>query len=149
MTSSEEPGHEAPVTGFSHVQLLVSDVAASARWYRAVLGLVPFAEDAAIGYVALRQRTAKFVVVLTKNPRPGERAPGPAADALDHLAFAVPDADALAAWASHLTEVGIENAGVALEEGRPTLQLRDPDGVAIELAAPAPREPSPAARDAT
>ncbi len=139
MTSSEGPGPVAPVTGLSHVQLLVSDLEASARWYGAVLGLAPFAEDRDIGYVALRQRAARFVVVLTKDPRPGARAPGPPSDVLDHLAFAVPDGEALGAWAAHLTAIGIDHAGVVLEAGRPTLQLRDPDGVAIELAAPAPR----------
>jgi glyoxalase family protein len=58
--------------------------------------------------------------------------------ALDHLAFAVPDATALQAWADHLTEAGIAHPGVVVENGNPTLQLRDPDGIAIELVAPAP-----------
>ena len=43
---------------------------------------------------------------------------------------------ALDAWAAHLTEIGIDHAGVVLENGHPSLQLRDPDGVAIELVAP-------------
>jgi catechol-2,3-dioxygenase len=55
---------------------------------------------------------------------------------LDHLAFAVPDGDSLLAWAEHLTEVGIDNPGVVVEGGHPSLQLRDPDGIAIELVAP-------------
>jgi hypothetical protein len=42
----------------------------------------------------------------------------------------------LRTWADHLTEVGIDHAGVVLENGNPSLQLRDPDGVAIELVAP-------------
>ena len=58
--------------------------------------------------------------------------------ALDHLAFAVPDATALQGWADHLTPAGIAHPGVVLENGNPTLQLRDPDGIAIELVAPAP-----------
>jgi catechol-2,3-dioxygenase len=58
---------------------------------------------------------------------------------LDHLAFAVPDGDTLRLWADHLTEVGIEHPGVILELGKPSLQLRDPDGIAIELVAPASR----------
>jgi len=49
VTSVEEPVRGAPIMGLSHVQLLVSDVAASARWYRAVLGLVLFDEDPDIG----------------------------------------------------------------------------------------------------
>ena len=59
MTSAIEPGDGAPITGLSHVQLLVSDVLASARWYSTALGLVPFAEDPDIGYVALEHRAAR------------------------------------------------------------------------------------------
>ena len=136
------------MTGLSHVQLLVSDVGASAAWYTAALGLEPYAEDLDIGYVALRHRAAKAVFVLTSESgdggdggaqRPTDRDTGSTPGGiLDHLAFAVPDADALDAWAGHLTEAGIAHPGVVLENGNPTLQLRDPDGIAIELVAPAP-----------
>lgn len=125
----------APIVGLSHVQLLVSDVAASARWYRVVLGLVPYAEDLDIGYVALRQPTAKIVMVLTQRHGSPGRAPAPAADGLDHLAFAVADGDSLRSWAEHLARLGIEHEGVVMENGHPSLQLRDPDGIAIELVA--------------
>jgi catechol-2,3-dioxygenase len=57
---------------------------------------------------------------------------------LDHLAFAVPDAASLEAWAVHLTGVGIDHPGIVLENGNPSLQLRDPDGTAVELVAPGP-----------
>jgi catechol-2,3-dioxygenase len=123
----------SPLTGFSHVQLLVSDVRASERWYATVLGLERFGADDAIGYVAMRHRPSRVVVVLST--RPG-REPG-AESALDHLAFAVPDGDALDEWAAHLTDAGIDHPGVVLELGKPSLQLRDPDGNAIELVAPA------------
>jgi catechol 2,3-dioxygenase-like lactoylglutathione lyase family enzyme len=111
VSGSDDAGGWAPITGLSHIQLLVSDVAASAQWYSAVLGLRPFADDPAIGYVALQHPGAKFVVVLTKAPGGRERALGPA-------------------------NVGIDQAGVVLEGGHPSLQLRDPDGIAIELVAP-------------
>jgi catechol-2,3-dioxygenase len=126
----------APITGLSHVQLLVSDVATSARWYSAVLGLVPYADDPDLGYVALRHRGGKFVVVLTKAPAPRGDSPEQEGEGLDHLALAVPDGAALEAWATHLTEIGIDHPGVVLEGGHPSLQLRDPDGIAIELVAP-------------
>ena len=121
----------APVTGLSHVQLLVSDVAASAAWYRTALGLESFAADEAKGFVALRHPGSGVVVVLT-----ALGGPAGAGQRLDHLAFAVPDAEALAAWADHLTGAGIEHPGLVLERGNHSLQLRDPDGVAIELVAP-------------
>jgi catechol-2,3-dioxygenase len=131
------------MTGLSHVQLLVSDVEASARWYTAALGLEPYASDLEHGYVALRHGASRVVIVLTRRPGDELASPGPAAGAssgaLDHLAFAVPDGDALQDWAVHLTELGIDHPGVVLELGNPSLQLRDPDGIAIELVAPGGR----------
>jgi len=143
VTTSPDPS--APITGLSHVQLLVSDVGASATWYSLVLGLESYSEDIDIGYVALRHRDARLVVVLTADPgvspegESGGRWPGrPDAGSgrLDHLAFAVPDGVTLHTWAEHLIDVGIDHAGVLMENGNPSLQLRDPDGVAIELVAP-------------
>jgi glyoxylase I family protein len=136
MSSVDDAHPSAPITGLSHVQLLVSDVGVSATWYSAVLGLVPFADDPDIGYVALQHRGGKFVVVLTRAPSPRDPSAQPVNDGLDHLALAVPDGAALEAWAAHLRDVGIEHAGVVLEGGHPSLQLRDPDGIAIELVAP-------------
>ncbi len=133
---AEEPRPGAPITGLSHVQLLVSDLGTSARWYSAVLGLAPFAENADIGYIALRQPDAKFVIVLTTAQDPSDRSSGSDGAGLDHLAFAVADGGSLDTWAEHLAEIGIDHAGVVLENDHPSLQLRDPDGVAIELVAP-------------
>jgi glyoxylase I family protein len=136
VTEADGTGEGAPITGLSHIQLLVSDVGASARWYSVVLGLRPYADDPDIGYVALQHPGAKFVMVLTKAPSPSETPPVSANHGLDHVALAVPDGASLRDWALHLTEVGIDHAGVVLEGGHPSLQLRDPDGIAIELVAP-------------
>jgi glyoxylase I family protein len=149
MTDHQANQTAAPVTGLSHVQLLVSDVEASAAWYRSALGLVAYVEDLDSGYVALRHRGAGMVFVLTSSPDPGGQpsvgdGAAPRPGALDHLALAVPDGAALAAWAEHLDGIGITHAGVVLENGNPSLQLRDPDGIAIELVAPGPRPDGPA-----
>jgi glyoxylase I family protein len=131
-----EPVSPAPITGLSHIQLLVTDVEVSARWYTTVLGLAPYAEDLSIGYVALRQPDAKLVLVLTRQT---ERETAPTAsggEALDHIAFAVTNGSSLQSWADHLSESGIEHHGIVLENNHPSLQLRDPDGIAIELVAP-------------
>ena len=123
------------MTGFSHVQLLVSDVRASEHWYTTVLGMDRFAADESIGYVALRHKPSGVAIVLSTR---ADHTDGDES-ALDHLAFAVPDGPTLQTWADHLTAAGIEHDGVVLELGKPSLQLRDPDGNAIELVAPAPR----------
>lgn len=134
------------MTGLSHVQLSVSNVRASADWYAVALGLERYVEDPDIGYVALRHRDSRIVIVLTAEagvavtpddgPEVSRDAVHPASQRLDHLAFAVADGDALRSWARHLTESGIEHPGVILENGNPSLQLTDPDGIAIELVAP-------------
>ena len=131
---------DSPMTGFSHIQLLVTDLRASEQWYTTVLGLTRYAADEAKGYVALRHEPSGVMIVLT--PRAGAEANGDEANGdgdttLDHLAFAVPDGAALETWAVHLTDAGIAHPGIVFELGKPSLQLRDPDGIAIELVAPA------------
>ena len=123
---------ESPITGFSHLQMNVRDVAASRAWFETVLGMEAFVE--LDDTVALKHGPSRLVLVLSQR----EIAPGTSSP-LDHLAFAVPDGDALEAWAQELTSRGIAHDGVVLELGKPSLQLRDPDGNAIELVAPAPR----------
>ena len=95
-------------------------------------------------YVALRHRPSHMVIVISSRVDGSAEGDAPT-EPLDHLAFAVPDGDTLRLWADHLTEVGIEHPGVELELGKPTLQLRDPDGITIELVAPAPARARPAA----
>ncbi len=122
----------APVTGFSHMQLNVVDVARSVEWYRTVLGMDVMLERPEV--TALQNRAARLVIVIgavdhvdvTVSP-------------VDHIAFAVPDGPSLQAWADHLTAAGIEHPGIVDELGKPSLQLRDPDGNSVELVAPAPR----------
>ena len=127
----------SPMTGFSHVQLLVTDLPASEAWYTTVLGLRRFSADETKGYVALWHDPSRIMIVLTPRAAPSNAPDAEAGDtALDHLAFAVPDGAVLEQWAAHLTDAGIAHPGIVSELGKPSLQLRDPDGNAIELVAP-------------
>jgi catechol 2,3-dioxygenase-like lactoylglutathione lyase family enzyme len=128
---------DTPLLGFSHIQLMVDDVAASREWYSTVLGLEQFAAADDLSYVALEHRPSHVAIVLSnRDPAGGEVDP---AELLDHLAFAVRTGEILQAWADHLSAAGVDHPGIVLEDGKPSLQLRDPDGIAIELVAPAPR----------
>ncbi|MFN8028249.1 MAG: VOC family protein [Acidimicrobiia bacterium] len=124
----------APISGVSHVQLVVTDLVTSREWYEAVLGLRRFAGGGPDDdYVALFHKGADLAIVLSRR--------APDADALprvpmDHLAFAVADAATLQTWAEELTARGIAHGGVVDELGKPSLQLLDPDGISIELVAP-------------
>lgn len=132
---------DTPLLGFSHLQLRVRNVDASREWYTTVLGVETMTEADDGSYVALRHRPSHMVIVISSRVEsPDGDAPEGTTDVpLDHMAFAVPDGDTLRLWADHLTEVGIDHPGVELEQGKPTLQLRDPDGINVELVAPAPR----------
>jgi glyoxylase I family protein len=136
---------DTPLLGFSHVQLRVADVATSRDWYTTVLGLEQIAEADDLSYVALEHRPSHMtIVVSTREETPPHDA---TTEPLDHLAFAVRNGEVLQEWADHLTAAGIDHPGVELELGKPSLQLRDPDGISIEIVAPAPRRsgPTPAA----
>jgi glyoxylase I family protein len=128
---------DTPLLGFSHLQLRVRDVEASRKWYTTVLGVETMTAADDGSYVALRHKPSHMVIVISA--RVEGSAEGTVDVPLDHVAFAVPDGDTLRLWADHLTEVGIEHPGVELELGKPTLQLHDPDGISVELVAPAPR----------
>lgn len=132
------PVSPAPITGLSHVQLVVPDVAACTAWWTTALGLEQLYADDTGAVVALRHRPANLVIVLSTPPAPP--ASGASATHLDHLAFAVSDRATLESWAAHLTAVGIDHPGIISERGRPSLQLVDPAGVHVELVAPASRE---------
>lgn len=122
---------DAPVTGFSHCQLRVRDVRASVEWYCAALGMEVMSEHGDV--IALRNRAARFVMVVSPGDPDVDRSP------IDHLAFAVPDGPTLEAWAENLRSLGLDVPAVVDELGKPSLQLRDPDGNAVELVAPMPR----------
>src|SRR5947207_10025854 len=116
---------DSPVRGFSHVQLRVNDVDASAAWYAAVLGVEPTIEPSS-GNAVIVGNGGRYVVVIGGGRRES------AGCEIDHLAFSVSARDALAAWAVDLAAAGIEHSGlVAADEGM-SIHLTDPDGIAVE-----------------
>ena len=48
------------------------------------------------------------------------------------------DLPSLQRWADHLTNIGIDHPGVVPEGNNVSLQLRDPDGISIELVTRGP-----------
>ena len=105
-------------------------------WYPPRSALFPLPKIRTIGYIALQHRSAKFVVVLTEGLSSRDRASEATVEVLDHLALLCRMVTRSPTGRSISLSVGIDHAGVVLENGHPSLQLRDPDGVAIELVAP-------------
>ncbi len=135
-------------TGYAHVRLTVTDIAASRRFYESVFDfevayeLPPDADDET-------QKTLSFLFggVIYRLPEGqllGLRPVGPEGDrfdedrvGLDHLSFAVAGVAELHEAVALLDGAGIAHGGVKDIGVGAILEFRDPDGIALELFAPA------------
>ena len=118
---------ELPIDGLSHFQLNVSNLDVSVAWYKRALGLTELRGDPG-RYIALQSTTGHFRLVLS--------AGGPTVgtpSALDHIALAISDIEALSAWCDHLTAIGISHEGIKPNIAGQSVDLFDPDGNNIEL----------------
>ncbi|WP_436775279.1 VOC family protein [Yinghuangia sp. YIM S09857] len=124
------------IQGFSHIQLVVRDVATSAAFYRDVLGLRDLASGVIDSgpYAALRHPAAGFVVGM-QTAAPGDPS-GTATPGIDHLSFAVADLPALEHLRTDLAARGHEVGEIFEEAVSHNLRLADPDGLVLELTAP-------------
>ena len=135
--------------GYSHVRLTVTDVARSRAFYEQVFGF-------AIAYEAPAEDTDQetkdalgflyggVVYSFGAGNLFGLRPVAEAGDAfdedrvgLDHLAFRLSSRAELDAAVAALDELGIAHAGPKDLGMMWILEFRDPDGVALELTAPA------------
>jgi glyoxylase I family protein len=127
------------IRGVSHISLSVADLDRSLDFYRDVLGLSVFMEP--FDAVAFDGREAmllagRLVIVLQAHrSHDGERF-DPTRTGLDHLAFHVADRDELDSWATKLDRLGVAHSQTKDAGGLGwMIELRDPDGVQLELFA--------------
>ncbi len=126
---------ETAFSGIGHLDLSVSDVEASAKWYEQVLGLrrlrrVDFPRRTMI---VLRHEKSGLVVGLNQHQGfPGEPFDEQRAG-LDHVGFAVDQRGDLDAWQERLVKLGVEHSPVADTEVGSALVFRDPDHIQLEF----------------
>jgi glyoxylase I family protein len=122
------------IQGFSHLQLVVRDVETSIAWYGAALGMEPLVSGSIESgpYAALRHPRAGFVVGL-QTATPGEQT---GAGGVNHVSFAVRDLIELESMRARLRSNGIAVSELIEEAASWNVQLRDPDGLVVELSAP-------------
>ncbi len=124
------------ISGVSHVDLTVTDLEASERWYARLLGALRVLDGRNDTYHFrsryLLEPTSLFLLGLVQHdtiaePRFEERRVG-----LDHLAFAVDTRDGLDEWMAHIEDLGID---YDLNEGEQwdVVVLRDPDNIQLEF----------------
>jgi catechol-2,3-dioxygenase len=115
------------ITGVSHLELYVSDVAASRDWYESAVGLEVL-RTAAGDRVIMKSPNSEFRLILCP-----DRA-GDAHGEFGHVAFAVQSMDVLESWAKHLDDVGMPYKGIKENPNGHTIDLIDPDGYDVELS---------------
>ncbi|WP_370287801.1 VOC family protein [Nocardioides sp.] len=129
-----------------HVRLTVRDLAASRRFYDTLFGWdVAYELPADADEATREQLWFLFGGVIYATPwglfglRPvaaGEDAFSEDRVGLDHLALGVPSRDDLEAAAVLLAELGAPHEEIKDIGAAWLLEFRDPDGIALELAAP-------------
>jgi len=136
-----------PVTGFAHVRLTVSDLARSRAFYEALFGWDVAFEVPADADDATREALGFLyggVIYSFAGGLFGLRpvaAPDDVFDedrtGLDHLSLAVAGRAELDAAAAALDALGAPHGPVKDLGAVLVLEFRDPDGIALELSAPA------------
>lgn len=126
-----------PIAGVSHVSLSVSDLDASLTFYRDVLGLEVFTEPyegtAFDGREAMLL-AGRIVVCLQAHRANDGMAFDPTRTGLDHLAFHMSSHEQLQQWDLRLSDLDVAHSDIKAAGGYGSMiELRDPDGIQIEL----------------
>lgn len=121
------------IKGFSHVQLIVSDIDASLQWYGTVLGMELLDRGSFAGgdFAAMRSPTGRFVIGMQTASVANERG----APMIEHVSFAVADRDDLERHRDEIVAAGIAASDMIEEAASWNIRFRDPDGLVVELTA--------------
>lgn len=120
------------LVGIAHMVLRVPDWKRTTTWYREVLG---FERRRGDGFSTFAHPSGSPVLLF--RPVDGELpASSEPTQRLDHIALHVPTAEALEAWRSDLAAKGIDTEIERAPFGD-SITLFDPDGLEVELFAPA------------
>lgn len=140
------PPAPVPVTGFAHVRLTVTDIARSRAFYDALFGWDIAYEVPADADEATREALGFLyggVIYSWPGGLFGLRPVAPGTDSfsedrvgLDHLAIMVASTAVLDDAIVTLTALGVAHEPVKDLGAVSILEFRDPDGIALELAAP-------------
>lgn len=121
-----------PHMKIQHIALSVSDIGKSGPWYEQLFGFEKVAEFADPP-LQIYMTPEGQALDLRQDPKVKDGRFDVTNLGLDHLAFLCADAQELAYWQGRIEEMGIENSGVQESPFGKHLNLRDPDGIALEF----------------
>ena len=121
---------------FHHVALTVSDLSVSEPWYTALIGAEP----------AMTHSDGPFnrrvfalpggqLFGLTQHDAVHGVPFDPTRVGLDHVGFTCTDRADVAAWQTHLDQIGVSHSGLVEADYGWALSFKDPDGNALEFFA--------------
>ncbi len=121
------------IVGIAHVVLRAQDWKCTARWYQDVLG---FERRVGEGFSCYVHGSAGFALLFRPGAEATETSAAPS-QRLDHIALHVASVAELGEWKRALAAKGVETEIDHLPNVGASITLHDPDGVEIELFAPA------------
>jgi glyoxylase I family protein len=123
------------IRGLDHVTFTVTDLERSVAWYQRLFD-VPSTREGWSGATLLSMEDG-FVIGLKVHSRTaqGDRF-DPTRVGLDHIAWWVESRGQLEAWLRRTEEMGAENSGIVERPDGFYLNVKDPDGTALEFYVP-------------
>jgi catechol 2,3-dioxygenase-like lactoylglutathione lyase family enzyme len=131
------------ISGFAHVELSVRDLDVSSQWYCRLLGArevfrEPNEQESLVA-CAIFEPNSKLVLAFTQHAAPTPGAFDVRRVGVDHVSFATADHVALVEWETWLRDLGIANGGIQDMGYAESITFTDPDGIPLEVFAPARR----------
>ena len=128
--------HQPSITGISHIDLTVTDLDRSERFYADLLGMTQLLDGRSdhnhLSSRYLVHPASMLILGLVQHDEPSgefdERRAG-----LDHLSFNVATRSELDDWSESLEARGIPHSPIAEEDMWDVLVLRDPDNIQLEF----------------
>lgn len=137
------PPRRMRITGLHHVTLICSDLERSTGFYRDVLGLALVREAVSdddpgarhFWFAADAAGTPGTLLSLLEYQQMPAGAQG--TGAVHHVALGVGSGEEVGAWRDYLRARGIPTTEVFTRSGLTSVYVRDPDGLILEITAPA------------
>ena len=123
-----------------HVALTVTDIDASAAWYKDLFGFDELMRDehheGSGGYaVVVGYPDWSMAVVLNSHPTNAGEVFDPTRTGLDHVGFTLPDRVALVEWETRLSNKGVKHSPITDHGWGSSLNFRDPDDMQLQVVA--------------